>query len=118
MLAYFSLFLKTEVHDMKVTHQIITEQIANNHNELHMLKAELVHLQSPERLRKLAEQFLTLRTTGTNQLTTDPTSPTASTKIVARSLNNLPKARVAQWRYKHSHYSGATVHQASHKKRR
>ena len=57
---YFRFFLKNQVHDLEHELSKINQNIASDMREIHVLKAEWGILNTPERLRKLALEHISL----------------------------------------------------------
>lgn len=78
----------------------INKQIVYEENTIHTLKAELAYLTSPDRLRKLASNYLGLENIKTSQMIKDPLIPEQQ-KI--HHLTQEPffvAKRKVKWRYK------------------
>ena len=112
VLSYLSLLLKAEVQNIKEEYSLINAKLDNERENINLLKAELVHLQSPQRLKRLATQYLKLRATTTTQLVTDPTKTDYVSYSAQPSFKSV--SRIA-WRYKKSPtQQNKQVHRASH----
>lgn len=78
----------------------INKQIIYEENTIHTLKAEIACLSSPERLRKLATNYLGLENIKTTQMIRDPL---AADQIKIQSFADEPlvlSKRKIKWRYK------------------
>lgn len=113
VLSYLSLLLKAEVQNIKEEYILINTKVDSEIETIKMLKAELTHLQSPKRIKSLAQKYLKLEHTSTAQLIVDPTSETSSINI---KHTNFRTASSITWRYKKSPYTKHTnqVRRASH----
>lgn len=93
--------IKDKVGNLQYQLNEINKQVTQETNNIHMLKAEIAYLISPNRLRKLVEAHLNLDNIKSHQLTNDPlvnnvaiTNKVSRVNIAAYSKQNI------KWRYK------------------
>lgn len=91
--------IKDNVMALKIELKEVKRQVQYEQDTIHILKAEITYLSSPERLRKLAENYLTLQNTKVAQMITDPL---IENQINQNSPVLKPKsfAENTKWRYK------------------
>lgn len=104
-IAGYCLFaIKGQVNDLNYQLTDITKQINDERSSINILKAENAYLQSPNRLRSLAEKYLNLATIKTEQITTDPLlNSEESEKPVLAELKEISSVKMRKqisWRYK------------------
>ncbi|HJK86281.1 MAG TPA: hypothetical protein QKA08_00735 [Candidatus Megaira endosymbiont of Nemacystus decipiens] len=98
LLTIYSLFyIKEEVLNSKIELQKINTELQREEDKIHILKAELAYLTSPERLKKLNNDYVKLKETKLSQISDDLLYEKKhyNTKQIAQ---NKPKK--LQWRYK------------------
>lgn len=115
VLSYLSLLLKAEVQNIKEEYILINTKVSSEIETIKLLKAELTHLQSPKRIKALAQKYLKLEHTSTAQLIIDPT--TSDENLSIKTTNFRTAHNNITWRYKKSPYTKHTnpVRRASHK---
>ena len=74
----------------------VKKQVRNESDTIHLLKAELAYLASPERLKRLNEGYLKLRDTEVSQMITDPLKE----KKIRQIVNTKATRSSVKWRYK------------------
>lgn len=104
-IAGYCLFaIKGEVQDISYRLNETSRQITEERNSLNILKAEFAVLQSPARLRVLADRHLELVSIKSEQITQDPLVASEEA-VVARDNTRIvlvppPLKHNVQWRYK------------------
>ncbi len=75
----------------------VKKQVQNESDTIHLLKAELAYLASPERLKRLNDGYLNLKDTKVSQMVVDPLKRRDTKRIASAKI--LRKNDV-KWRYK------------------
>jgi len=75
----------------------VKKQVQNESDTIHLLKAELAYLTSPERLKRLNDGYLNLKDTQVSQMVVDPLKKREAKQIASAKI--LRKNGV-KWRYK------------------
>ena len=75
----------------------VKKQVQNESDTIHLLKAELAYLTSPERLKRLNDGYLNLKDTQVSQMVVDPLKKRETKQIASAKI--LRKNGV-KWRYK------------------
>lgn len=100
----YSLFvIKDKVSHLRYRLDEVKRQTAREKNSIHVLKAEFAYLSSPERLKKLADNYLELQAIKTSQLIRDPLLNKGESLMVSVELTKPqknPAKRKIKWRYK------------------
>lgn len=103
-IAGYSLFaIKGQVNDLSYQFADLTKQINEERSSINVLKAENAYLQSPNRLRSLAEKYLGLTSIKTEQMTKDPLIAEEKAEEVIAEAKTEQTARALKkvsWRYK------------------
>lgn len=103
-IAGYCLFaIKGEVQDLSSRLSETSRQITEERNSLNILKAEFAVLQSPSRLRALADRHLALVSIKSDQITQDPllvNEDNVVTKEIKPVLHIPTLKRNVSWRYK------------------
>lgn len=103
-IAGYCLFaIKGQVNDLSYQLADITKQINEERSSINILKAENAYLQSPNRLRSLAEKYLGLASIKTEQMTKDPLLSDESQEQIttaAKEVSTVREIRKVSWRYK------------------
>ncbi len=98
LVTIYALFtIKESVITIKAEIYEVNNQLNHEIDTIHLLKAELAYLSSPERLKQLNEQYIKLSNTQISQMDCDPlkVEDISSTKQVIAAHNKTVK-----WRYK------------------
>jgi len=91
--------LKSYVQDLSFEKKQLSSQLTHEKNQIVILKAELAYLNSPERLRVLAENYLDLKQAAPEQILSENNT---QNKIRSRFTGLSKKAHKNKWRYKNS----------------
>jgi hypothetical protein len=95
----YTLFnIKNSVMTIRMELNEVNNQIRYERDAIHLLKAELAYLSSPERLHKLNERYLALKETKVSQMIGDPVKGKKEPKILL--ANSKTKINTTKWRYK------------------
>ena len=90
--------IKDSVMTIRMELREVSKQMQHESDTIHLLKAELAYLASPERLQKLNKDHLTLKETKVSQMISDPLqlhSVASKIQVASKlSTNNV------KWRYK------------------
>lgn len=81
-------FLKNQVHDLENELSKINQNIASDMRNIHVLKAEWGKLNSPERLRKLASEYISLNKIRAEQIINYPALPFENESSVMSIASN------------------------------
>lgn len=84
--------LKSELKEVK-------KQVQYEQDTIHILKAELAYLTSPERLRELSNQYLNLKSIKVVQMIADPIIASKHKELEPLSKNKIYAANT-KWKYK------------------
>lgn len=99
LLTMYGLFyIKDQVMMLRFELKEIKRQISSERDSIHILKAELAYLSSPERLSKLNENYLKLDTANTEQIVRDPIHWDKNNQDKSKMLAYTPKD--VKWHYK------------------
>ncbi|MEY3196683.1 MAG: hypothetical protein RLZZ59_49 [Pseudomonadota bacterium] len=121
---YLLFSMKREVEGLHFEFGEVQKQIKNEKNTIGLLKAEYSYLANPQRIRKLAAQYLSLATVDPEQMINDPLV-TQDVSMVSANLSDDAKTVVqghsqglikisnksSRWRYKNM--NGKYVRKAS-----
>lgn len=98
IIAIWGLFtVKNRVSTLNYQLSCILKQINDESNNIHILKAEKAYLVSPERLRKLNQDYLALEIIKSSQMLTDPLAPVNDIKM---KFDSVAVGKTNKWRYK------------------
>jgi cell division protein FtsL len=102
LITVYGLFhIKDRVTTLRAELKEVKKQIESEQDTMHILKAELAYLTSPERLQRLAKSYLDLKTTEVSQMTDDPLIEEQPGKLVTTKLAGAEiKINNVKWRYK------------------
>jgi cell division protein FtsL len=100
MSVYGVLAIKQVVLDLRIHYTELERQLEQEKDTIYILKAELAYLQSPERLKKLADKYLKLESIKSTQMINDPLDNDMGRDEKKIQLAEH-KGRV-KWRYKKS----------------
>lgn len=98
---YGLFYIKDRVTTLRTELKEVKKQIESEQDTMHILKAELAYLTSPERLQRLAKNYLDLKTTEVSQMSVDPLideqlDQTVKTKLASTEI----RSNSVKWRYK------------------
>lgn len=100
LVTVYTLFnIKERVMSIKMEIKEVSRQIQHESDMIHLFKAELSYLSSPERLKKLNSKYLLLEETKVSQMIGDPLNQ----KNNQKSLNiasNTKKTKSVKWIYR------------------
>lgn len=95
----YTLFsIKNNVMSIRAELTEVNKQIRYERDAIHLLKAELAYLSSPERLHQLNKRYLSLKETKLCQMASDPSKEQAAKKVILASSQS--KVSNTKWRYK------------------
>jgi cell division protein FtsL len=97
---YAVLSIKQMVLDHRIHYAELERQLEQEKDTIYILKAELAYLQSPERVKKLAEKYLKLAYLQSSQMIDNPIGEEKST--VRSKLSLAENNNKVKWRYKKS----------------
>ncbi|MDF2965917.1 MAG: ftsL [Rickettsiaceae bacterium] len=97
---YGVLAIKQIVLDLRIHYAELERQLEQEKDTIYILKAELAYLQSPERIKKLADKYLKLESINSAQMVNNPLAEEDDTNDKKMQLAEN-RARV-KWRYKKS----------------
>ena len=109
--------IKGQVNDLSYQFSDLTKQINEERSSINILKAENSYLQSPNRLRSLAEKYLGLASIKTDQMIKDPLlaeEKGAEVIAEAKTEQTVKALKKVSWRYKHRNSNYLTT--VSHKR--
>lgn len=96
----FSLFMiKDSVMLLRAELSQVKKQIQYEQDTIHILKAELTYLTSPERLRSLADRYSNLKSTKVTQMIVDPVLEQQD-ELNVQGRERKIFAGSIKWRYK------------------
>ena len=98
--------IKGNVQDLAFEIKQISSQIEQEKKQYSVLKAELAYLRSPQRLQKLALQYLDLESIKPEQFVVDEPRGGKLNSFKFAALSNKSKTK---WRYKKAHNNIYTV---------
>lgn len=99
--AYGLFSIKDRVSALNSDLQEVNRQLIDEKNRIHMLKAEISYLSSPDRLRKLVNDYFELEPVKTTQMIKDPLHSRVVTENASiRNITPSLAKRNVQWRYK------------------
>lgn len=100
MITVYTLFtIKDNVMTIRMELVEVNKQIQYENDTIHLLKAELAYLASPERLQRLNKGYLSLKETQVSQMITDPIIEQKYASRVGLSDSKIKSSNV-KWRYK------------------
>lgn len=98
LITIYTLFnIKEGVISIKSEIVEVNKQLQHEMDTIHLLKAELAYLSSPERLKQLNEQYIKLNETQISQMDVDPLKDqniVHTKQVITARKNNV------KWRYK------------------
>lgn len=96
---YMLFYIKDSVMSIRAELQEVSKQVQYESDTIHILKAELAYLASPERLKRLSSDYLGLKDTKISQMISDPLN-TKKEKYVKQLASSQLKTSNIKWRYK------------------
>ncbi|MDG1437194.1 MAG: hypothetical protein P8P83_05400 [Rickettsiaceae bacterium] len=100
MITVYTLFtIKDNVMTIRMELVEVNKQIQYENDTIHLLKAELAYLASPERLQRLNKGYLSLKETQVSQMITDPIIEQKYASRVGFADSKIKSSNV-KWRYK------------------
>ena len=96
---YGLFFIKEKVMMLHIELKEVKRLINLEKDSMHILKAELAYLSSPDRLAELNEHFLQLKTTSIDQVVSDPLHMNPDSRkqhVLIQAINKGP----VKWRFK------------------
>lgn len=102
LITVYGLFhIKDRVTTLRTELKEVKKQMESEQDTMHILKAELAYLTSPERLQRLAKSYLDLKITEVSQMSVDPMNEEQSDKLIATKIASTEmKISHVKWRYK------------------
>lgn len=98
LITIYSLFnIKENVMSLRSELKEVNNQLQYEIDTIHLLKAELAYLTSPERLKELNNSYIKLSETKVSQMDVDPLARTENTYV--RKIAGIKNKNV-KWRYK------------------
>lgn len=95
----YTLFsIKNNVMTIRMELNEVSKQIRYERDSIHLLKAELAYLSSPERLHQLNKRYLSLKETKVSQMIGDPVRDKKEHKVLL--ANSGSRINNTRWRYK------------------
>ncbi len=95
---YAVLSIKQIVLDLRIHYTELERQIEQEKDTIYILKAELAYLQSPDRIKKLADKYLKLDSIKSAQMVDNPIYKGVNIRAIKSSLADN-KGHM-KWRYK------------------
>ena len=100
LITVYTLFnIKDNVMSIRAELREVSKQVQYESDTIHILKAELAYLSSPERLKRLSSDYLGLKDTKVSQMIRDPLN-VKEEKYVKQLAGSQLKSRNIKWRYK------------------
>ena len=96
---YMLFYIKDSVMSIRAELREVSKQVQYESDTIHILKAELAYLTSPERLKRLSSDYLGLKDTKISQMISDPLN-TKKEKYVKQLASSQLKTSNIKWRYK------------------
>ena len=96
---YMLFYIKDSVMSIRAELREVSKQMQYESDTIHILKAELAYLTSPERLKRLSSDYLGLKDTKISQMISDPLN-TKKEKHVKQLASSQLKSSNIKWRYK------------------
>lgn len=101
-IAVYALFaIKDKVITLNYQLNEVLKQINSERDTIHVLKAELSYLSSPDRLRRLSSKYLELETIKISQMIKDPIMSDGEAQAMSIESSNINFVKHhTKWRYK------------------
>ncbi|WP_316353173.1 cell division protein FtsL [Candidatus Trichorickettsia mobilis] len=98
---YGLFIIKSQVRTFCYQIDELNKQILEEKDNIHMLKAKMAYLTSPDRLRQLSSKYLGLDNVRSHQMIADPLLQTVNIKAEKQyAVANLSTKHHIKWRYK------------------
>ena len=101
LMSIYALFnIKENVMSIKGELTEVNHQVQDEIDKIHLLKAELAYLASPERLKALNDEYVKLSDTNLAQMEIDPIIQDKEVLEVRRVASVKLRSENTKWRYK------------------
>ena len=101
LMSIYALFnIKENVMSIKGELTEVNNQVQDEIDKIHLLKAELAYLASPERLKALNDEYVKLSDTNLAQMEIDPIIQDKEVLEVRRVASVKLRSENTKWRYK------------------
>lgn len=101
LMSIYALFnIKENVMSIKGELTEVNNQVQDEIDKIHLLKAELAYLASPERLKALNDEYVKLSDTNLAQMEIDPIIQDKEVREVRRVASVKLRSENTKWRYK------------------
>jgi len=101
LISIYALFnIKENVMSIKGELTEVNNQVQDEIDKIHLLKAELAYLASPERLKALNDEYVKLSDTNLAQMEIDPIIQDKEVLEVRRVASVKLRSENTKWRYK------------------
>jgi len=101
LMSIYALFnIKENVMSIKGELTEVNNQVQDEIDKIHLLKAELAYLASPERLKALNDEYVKLSDTNLAQMEIDPIVQDKEVLEVRRVASVKLRSENTKWRYK------------------
>lgn len=101
LMSVYTLFnIKENVMSIKGELTEVNNQVQDEIDKIHLLKAELAYLASPERLKALNDEYVKLSDTNLAQMEIDPIIQDKEVLEVRRVASVKLRSENTKWRYK------------------